>query len=161
MVDRGPSRCVMEYELPRGVRPKWEHLTTAFLQSVIIREHAHAIFAEGVDQHRKASVGDTDEDGMAAASGVNESLAEWAELHFFRHNEEMLDMTWEHATSGQYPEWPYQGALVVEKMYQERERHDGRGLDAVRELIAELRRNPRKAKEILEERRGDTLEKGR
>jgi hypothetical protein len=52
----------MEYQLPRDVRPKWEHLTTAFLQSVIIREHAHAIFAESVDQHRKASVADTDED---------------------------------------------------------------------------------------------------
>lgn len=64
----------MEYELPTSLRPKWEHLTTAFLQSVIIHEHAHAILAESVGKHGKASVADTDKDGWAVASGVNESL---------------------------------------------------------------------------------------
>lgn len=93
----------MEHELPTSLRPKWEHLTTAFLQSVIIHEHAHAILAEGVDQHRKASIADTDKDGWAAASGVNEALVEWAELRFFRHDVEMLDITWEHATSCNTP----------------------------------------------------------
>ncbi|HHY33956.1 MAG TPA: VWA domain-containing protein, partial [Firmicutes bacterium] len=41
----------IKYELPHHLRPKWEHLTTAFLQSVIIHEHAHAIFAEGIGEH--------------------------------------------------------------------------------------------------------------
>lgn len=147
----------MKYELPHHLRPKWEHLTTAFLQSVIIHEHAHAIFAEGIGEHGRASLADMDKDGWKAAKRLNESLAEWAELHFFREDAEMLDIAWEHATSGQYPQWPYQGALVVEKIYQEREKRGGRGVEAVRELIREMRRNPKKAQEDFEKRLQDIL----
>ena len=103
------------------------------LTSLLIHEHAHAIYQEGITPRQPEFVGIPD---SVNASPVNESLAEWAELNFFRDNPSVLKGILAHAGGGRFPEWPYAGAIRVEQRYAKS------GLRAFRLILNSLRRDP-------------------
>ena len=70
---------------------------------------------------------------------INESLAEWASLNYFRHDRQIFTIIRNHAMSGDLPEWPYAGAMLVER------KHGNAGLASFRSLLNLLRSNPDEA----------------
>jgi hypothetical protein len=109
------------------------NLGRLFARGVLAHEHFHA-FA-----HTAPMADGTPPPGprMTAlwrdAAPVNEALAAWMQLHMARDNAELAELTNEYICAGAYPEWPYAGALIVEKAFREK------GIDAVRALINLLR----------------------
>lgn len=85
------------------------------IQSVIIHEHTHAIIEEGIDKSNISSIPKLSDKNKNYYTAVNEGLAEWAELNYFRKNEIMYKIIRDHAESGKLPEWPYSSALLIEK----------------------------------------------
>ncbi len=67
---------------------------------------------------------------------LNEALAVWAELHFVRGDATMEQLVWDYIRAGEYPDWPYAGASRIESLY------TSAGIDAVRQLIGQLRDTP-------------------
>ena len=86
------------------------------LDSTIVHEHAHAITTEGVSagqagkQYCRIPGAQTTE-----WTAVSETLAEWAELNFFRNDPVMFEAVALHAGAGPFPAWPYAGALMLEE----------------------------------------------
>lgn len=101
------------------------NLLGKILTSIIIHEHSHGITREGVSEKYKYSYQRKNDDEETI---VSESLAEWTELNFFRDDEEMTDIIITHASSGNLPEWPYAGALILENSYSKSHLKDYRGL---------------------------------
>lgn len=89
-----------------------EELLRDVILSVVIHEHAHAIAAEGHDGTAICI-----QRGSAENTGVSETLAEWAELNYFRGDAVMREVIRLHAQSGRFPAWPYAGALLFERKY--------------------------------------------
>ena len=85
-------------------RPANPHLADKALTSVIVHEHAHAAAGEG-----QPFVGTYPVNGWPELP--NETLAEWAELEFFRGDPEMFQIVMAHAAWGKSPHWPYAGAV--------------------------------------------------
>jgi len=79
----------------------------------LLHEHMHAALREGVNSAQplepEGIIG-----GGEEAHLVNEALAEWTELDFFRDEPRMHEAVLAHAKSGPWPDWPYAGALKVE-----------------------------------------------
>ncbi|WDC83365.1 hypothetical protein PL321_11440 [Caloramator sp. mosi_1] len=48
---------------------------------------------------------------------VSEGLAKWAELNYFRDNKVVYDIIYNHALSGEFPNWPYSAAILMENSY--------------------------------------------
>ena len=87
-----------------------------FLLPILVHEHTHAVVQEGIDEMRKSVqnwTGDADE-----MTVVSETLAEWSELEFCREDDTLTEIITEHSGSGNLPEWPYAGALLLEKICQ-------------------------------------------
>ena len=113
-------------------------LAKLFQRCVLIHEHFHAILAIGLDSNR-ALVARAQLASWQSALPLNESLAVWMELHFARVNPKLTSLVLSYIKAGSYPDWPYRGAEYVENLYQQK------GIEAVRELIADMRRDPREA----------------
>lgn len=118
-------------DIARGVSSD-SGLAGKLLSSVVLHEHAHAVAREG----------------QPFASGLritqwpslpSETLAEWAELDFFRNDPMMHRIILRHAGSGRLPEWPYAGALWLERMNVKSPNR------AYRKLLTTLRTSPDKA----------------
>ena len=111
------------------------------LTSLLIHEHAHAVFTEGVNwKHDVGHIGQTDD-----ALIVNESLAEWMELNYWRHDQEMSRQIWNHAYMGNFPEWKYAGVEFVES------RFINKGKRGIQALMISLRKGSDNIMKLLEE----------
>jgi len=82
--------------------------TADIFGSILAHEHFHAIIEEGLPTR-----GSRPSDG---AKAIEESLAEWVQIDFDRNNPIMKDWCVAHALSGVFPQWPYAGAIFVEKL---------------------------------------------
>ncbi len=90
-----------------------------FLSSILVHEHTHAITRQGVAKMEKDNFIEWQGDPQKSKI-VNEALAEWAELNYCRDRKSLYQVTIEHASSGQLPEWPYAGALALEMEFQKK-----------------------------------------
>ena len=102
-----------------------------FLFPILVHEHAHAIAREGVKQGGGYFHDWTGR--LHEEKAVSESLAEWAELDYCREDAALRDIILGHAASGDFPVWPYAGALLLEKLCSDE------GVQAYRELLREYR----------------------
>lgn len=118
-------------------------LAKLFQRCILIHEHFHAILALGLDNDGALAAG-THSASWQAAVPLNESLAVWMELHFARENPKLTDLVLSYIQSGTYPDWPYRGAEYIENLYQ------GKGIEAVLELITEMRQLPEVAQAKLD-----------
>lgn len=121
-------------------RQKVQQMARQFQCSVLIHEHFHAILETGLDDKSSTATGVGFQEAWRSASQLNESLAVWMELHAARQNSELTRLVWSYIRAGSYPEWPYRGAESIEAMYQQQ------GIDAIRDLMRSLRRDPETAK---------------
>ena len=74
-----------------------------------------------------------------SATGLNESLAAWMELHFAREDRDLLALIWSFIKAGEFPDWPYRGAETVEKLYA------SGGIESIIHLTESLRADPESA----------------
>lgn len=120
-------------------------LAKLFQRCILIHEHFHAILAIGLDSDLALAAG-AQLASWQAALPLNESLAVWMELHFARDNPNPIlrGLLLSYIHIGSYPAWPYRGAEYIENLYQEK------GLEAVHELIAEMRQHPEAAQAKLD-----------
>ena len=114
--------------------------------SVLVHEHFHSALVNGVDRNGQASFGKQRPTDLEHATALNEALAVWTELHFFRDDPEMLQHIDAYIRSGHYPRWPYQGAELIETFFREG------GLPAVRGWIQYLRDDPINAQMDFDEK---------
>ncbi len=116
-------------------------LAVLFQRSVLVHEHFHALLEAGLDHHRPPALGTHPVEAWRAASGGNESLAVWMELHFARtiQRPDLMELVWSSIQAGSYPDWPYRGAEYLERLYQRR------GGEPVCQLISSLRQTPEMA----------------
>lgn len=107
-------------------------LAGRMLSSVVLHEHAHAVAREGQPFAGAPQI-------TQWPSVPSETLAEWAELDFFRNDPEMRQVILRHAGSGRLPHWPYSGALWLER------REVSSHKRAYRNLLRMLRTRPAEA----------------
>jgi len=108
----------------------------------LLHEHTHAIIDEGKD--RDASGGSRCDIHTGKKAGlINESLAEWVALNYFRNDDEMYEIIRQHAIHGDLPEWPYAGAMPVEQKF------EIAGLAGFRSLLQLFRSNSEEAYRYL------------
>lgn len=105
-------------------------------RSVMIHEHFHAILACGLNGDGRLPQGPRIREAWDKASPVNESLAAWMQLHDSRDKPEIWEHIIAYISMGMYPEWPYAGALVLEKVYQDN------GLSEIQKWVHDLRNDP-------------------
>lgn len=91
-----------------------EGMLPQIIASTLIHEHAHAITHEGIGAGEDQYFSNPSCTGKKYKA-VSETLAEWAELNFFRDDPVLFDIVCQHAKSGFYPDWPYAGAIVLEE----------------------------------------------
>ena len=110
------------------------------LTSLLVHEHAHAVFTEGINgKHDQSHINQTDD-----ALTVNESLAEWMEVNYWRHDQEMSCQTWDHIYMGDFPQWKYAGAEFVESRFIEK------GTRGVQALLISLRKGSEHIMKLLQ-----------
>ncbi len=92
-------------------------LFTRLIKSTIIHEHTHAITYEGVGTGLEPYYKNKVSIGGKKYQAVSETLAEWAELNYFRihGDKELYNIVFNHANSDQFPDWAYAGALILER----------------------------------------------
>lgn len=117
----------------------------SFLVATLVHEHCHGILAVGTDKQGNGSWAAINWDEWQKGNTLNESIAAWAERHFFRNNEVMFGNITEYINEGEYPEWPYRGAERLERIYKES------GCPGVRAWIQRLREDPQFAQEMFDE----------
>ncbi len=105
-------------------------------RSLMIHEHFHAIVACGVNPDGRLPQGPRIRESWNKASPVNESLATWMQLHDSRDKPEIWEHVMAYISMGEYPEWPYAGAMVLEKVYQ------AKGLLEIQKWVQNLRNDP-------------------
>jgi len=111
-------------------------LASRLAMAVLVHEHFHAAVAGGIDAQGRSAAAAESSDEWELGSALNESLAVWAELHFFRGDREMAEYVAAYFRSGDYPQWPYRGAELIECCY------SSGGLPVVRTWIRRLRNDP-------------------
>jgi hypothetical protein len=124
-------------------------------QCTLLHEHFHALLETGTSADYQPARGPADGPGWTGATGLNESLAVWVELHFVRRHghllggpEDLKEVTkslWAYVHSGDYPAWPYGGAEKIEVLYL------SQGISAVRSFIERLRDDPIAAQRVFDE----------
>ncbi len=92
-------------------------LFNRLIKSTIIHEHTHAITYEGVGTGLEPYYKNKVAIGGKKYKAVSETLAEWAELNYFRihGDQELYEIVFNHANSDQFPDWAYAGALILER----------------------------------------------
>lgn len=93
-----------------------EELLKKLLALILVHEHTHAIANEGISILSGQEFSSTDRLARRYKS-VSESLAEWSELNYSRGDRESFEIVMEHISIGDFPSWPYAGALLIEKDY--------------------------------------------
>ncbi|WP_045217599.1 vWA domain-containing protein [Desulfonatronovibrio magnus] len=97
--------------------------------SILLHEHFHAILQEGIPMRNKLP--------NVNEKPLEESLAQWAEINYFRSDTEMKNWCIAHALKGPFPYWPYAGAIFVEKIV------ESNPSEKFKELIDNYRNNPK------------------
>lgn len=115
------------------------NLGRLFARGVLVHEHFHAFARTSPLPDGTPPPGPRLQAAWREALPVNEALAAWMQLHMARGNAELSELTRQYIEAGDYPEWPYAGAMVVEREYQ------ASGIKAVRTLIHRLRTHPAEA----------------
>ena len=121
-------------------------LAHRFALAVLVHEHFHSALATGIDQNGYAPLGPRRPDEWQNASNLNESLAAWVELHYFRDDPEMLEQVNAYIRRGEYPQWPYRGAQTIETFYEQG------GLPTVRGWVKYLQDDPINAQTEFDQR---------
>jgi hypothetical protein len=85
------------------------------ITTVIVHEHAHAITYEGVSDNGGLDKRSRLKDQIKH-SAVSETLAEWAGLDFSKQFGQFSDAILAHAEAGEFPSWPYSGAIIMENV---------------------------------------------
>lgn len=124
-------------------------------QCTLLHEHFHALLETGVSAVGQPARGPAYCAAWSGATGLNESLAVWVELHFARRHghllgdpddlKEVTKSLWAYVQCGDYPVWPYRGAEKVEELYSQH------GIAAVRSLINRLKDDPAGAQREFDE----------
>ena len=115
------------------------NLGRLFARGVLAHEHFHAFARTSPLPDGTPPAGPRQQGAWREASPVNEALAAWMQLHMARDNSELSELTRHYIEAGTYPEWPYAGAMLVEKEFR------SSGIGAVRDLILLLRTRPAEA----------------
>lgn len=119
-------------------------LQDSIIEATVVHEHIHAITAEGIQGRKFPSCAPGGgHDGSEEYTLVSETLAEWAELNYFRHDDEMYRIILAHAQSGKMPSWPYAGAVVLETLPEHRREAE------FKKIMTLLRRDTAKAAKRL------------
>ncbi len=94
----------------------FDTLSKGLLKATLIHEHAHAITYEGIGKGDDQYYLPASLKSKKKLSAISETLAEWAELNYFRNDntKELYEIIHDHASSGVFPQWPYSGALILE-----------------------------------------------
>ena len=116
-------------------------MARSFLRVVLAHEHFHAILAFGLDRMGCIAGAVASSRLWSHGSTLNEALAAWVEVHISREDQWLSKCVDEYVRAGDYPSWPYCGATVLEKLYQEH------GLSAIRDLITMFRVDPQVAQQ--------------
>ena len=74
---------------------------------------------------------------------VDESIAEWSAINFFRGKEDISQILMNHAAAGNFPIWPYAGALIIEAANEECE------VLPFRTVLKYFRKNPEHSYKVL------------
>jgi len=114
--------------------------------AVLVHEHFHSALSHGLDRQGRVALGSSQAREWDVASPLNESLAAWAEQHYFRDDPDMTARIGAYIRSGEYPNWPYRGAELIEREYA-----DG-GVPAVRAWMQHLRDDPENAQSEFDRR---------
>ena len=114
--------------------------------AVLVHEHFHSALSHGLDRQGRVSLGSSQAREWDAAAPLNESLAAWTEQHYFRDDPDMKARIGAYIRSGEYPNWPYRGAELIEREYA-----DG-GVPAVRAWMQHLRDDPGNAQSEFDRR---------
>lgn len=115
------------------------NLGRLFARSVLAHEHFHAFARTSPLPDGTPPPGPRQQAAWREALPVNEALAAWMQLHMARDNSELSELTRQYIEAGAYPEWPYAGAVLVEREFR------SSGIGAVRDLILLLRTRPAEA----------------
>jgi len=119
-----------------------------FLRSILAHEHFHAYVQTAPLEDGTPAPGPGLANHWREASPVNEAIAAWMQVHLARDELDLSKRVWDYIRSGNYPQWPYAGATVIEQAYREK------GLDEVRVLISLLRTDPPVAVAWMKDRVG-------
>jgi hypothetical protein len=123
-----------------------DELAHRLSSAVLVHEHFHSALSHGLDRKGRVSLGTERTREWEAAAALNESLAAWSEQHYFRADPDMLARIGAYIRSGEYPDWPYRGAELIEREYV-----DG-GVPAVRAWMQHLRDDPENAQSEFDRR---------
>lgn len=85
--------------------------------ATVIHEHTHAAIYEGLNYNSSNPIFSQQYNNEREFKAVSEGLAEWAELNYFRNDSVIFDIIFNHASSGDFPYWPYSSALLIENSY--------------------------------------------
>ncbi len=101
-----------------------QSLVAGLILATVVHEHTHAATYEGIGQTgRGCSVYNAPAPAPKHQNQhniVSESIAEWSELNYFRNDDRIYDVILAHASMDEHLRtWPYAGALVLGKAYQE------------------------------------------
>lgn len=91
------------------VKPLPDSIEEEFICLLLVHEFTHAL----LEQRGKYS--DAEEREPIKDLLIEESLAEWMELEVARHLKPLDELVLRHARSGKFPEWPYAGALLIDR----------------------------------------------
>ena len=118
-----------------------KRLIEKLIIATTVHEHTHAISYEGVSsrKHKYFRHSDPLREEERRKKVVSECLAEWSELNYYRDDPEVYRIIKAHAQSGDINDWPYAGALILEKNY------DNKVESRYRKLINAFRRDRDKA----------------
>ncbi|SHH31544.1 von Willebrand factor type A domain-containing protein [Thermosyntropha lipolytica DSM 11003] len=97
-----------------------QKLKEDLILATLIHEHTHAAVYEGLNYNSSSIIfNNSNWSSGKRFKAVSEGLAEWAELNYFRNNKVMYDIIYNHAVSGEFPDWPYSAAVLIEDSYLE------------------------------------------
>lgn len=93
------------------------YLKENLILATVIHEHTHAAVFEGLNFNSNNIKFNGMRSNGKKYKAVSEGLAEWSELNYFRNDKFMFDIVINHALCGNFPDWPYAAAFLIEKSY--------------------------------------------
>ena len=130
------ASAIDDFQSSLRAQGRLPNLGRLFARGVLAHEHFHAFARTSPLPNGTPPPGPRLKAAWREASSVNEALAAWMQLHMARGNSELSEVTRQYIEAGEYPEWPYAGAMLVEKEY------ESSGIERVRVLINLLRTRP-------------------
>lgn len=97
-----------------------ELLIKNLVTATLIHEHTHAANFEGIryNYSEPLFLGNVNKNDYKYDI-VFESLAEWSEFNYFRDNDVISKIIDEHINGGEIKKWPYAGAALIERRFNE------------------------------------------